>query len=526
MKIMFNKQIIKIGFLSLTTVLFLAACSDLEIKETDSVFIETDQGEFGGVASVPSSIDNLYNAIRGQIGDQANFFALHEVSTDEMLVPTRGTDWGDNGIWRTLHQHTWDPGHQYVRDVWDQMNQNVYNATTIIDERSGPTTVQEAEAKFLRAYAMYQVMDLYGQVPFRTPDEGPDIEPMVMSRADAFEFVLSDINDAIAGLPSQPMGNIAANRTASKEAAQFLKARLMLNKFIYLGAAGPDAADMDMVIDLVTEIEGSGYALQEGYFDIFKQDQDSETIWWLNAGIGNRIWNGMHYNIIAPDNTGGGWNGFSTLAEFYDLFEGPQNSNGWNEGQEERRGWVPDANTADETNLGIGYGFLIGQQYDVDGNKLQDRAKNDLVFTRDFPKGLTGNNERTGIRTIKYHPVNGSFTEHQIMFRYADAFLMKAEAYVWKGMNGDALQMVNELRDLRDADPLGSVDGSVILDERGRELWVEFVRRMDMIRLGEYGRAWEFKDPSAVGDRTKELYPIPANALLTNGNLEQNDGYN
>ena len=232
----------------------------------------------------------------------------------------------------------------------------------------------------------------------------------------------------------------------------------------------------------------------------------------------------MHYNIIAPDNTGGGWNGFSTLAEFYDLFEGNPNSNNIGDGQEERRGFVPDANNADETNLGIGYGFLIGQQYDTNGNKLEDRAKNDLVFTKDFP-GLVGNNERTGVRTIKYHPVNGSFTGHQIIFRFADAYLMRAEAMLWKGMSADALAQVNVLRDLRDASPLASMDAKTMLDERGRELWIEFVRRMDMIRLGEYGKEWEFKDQSAVGNKDKELYPIPSNALLSNSNLVQNPGY-
>ena len=523
MKIMFKKQFIKIGFLSITAGVFLAACTDLEIKETDSVFRPSDDSGFSGVENVDASITNIYNAVQGQLADQANFFALQEVSTDEMLVPTRGTDWGDNGIWRTLHQHTWDSGHNFVLTVWNQMNQNVFLAGEIIDDRSSPNSEQKAEAQFLRAYTMYQVMDLFGQVPFREPDQGPDVEPIVYSRAEAVDFILSDLNAAIAGLPSSGPDN-GVTQTATKESAQFLKARLLLNKYIYVGAAGPDSSDMDEVIELVDEIAGKGYNLQEGYFDIFKEDQDTETIWWLNAGIGNRIWNGMHYNIIAPDNTGGGWNGFSTLAEFYDLFEGASNTNNIGDGQEERRGWVPDANNADETNLGIGYGFLIGQQYDVNGNKLEDRAKNDLVFTKELP-GLVGNNERTGIRTIKYHPVNGSFTGHQIIFRYADAYLMKAEAMLWKGDNGPALDMVNDLRTLRKASPLGSLDAASMLDERGRELWIEYVRRMDMIRLGQFGKAWEFKDPGAVGDRNKELYPIPSNALLSNSNLVQNDGY-
>ncbi len=138
-----------------------------------------------------------------------------------------------------------------------------------------------------------------------------------------------------------------------------------------------------------------------------------------------------------------------------------------------------------------------------------------MVFTKEFP-GLVGNGEATGIRTIKYHPVNGGFTGHQIIFRYADAYLMKAEAMVWKGE--DATAMVNELRVLRKADPVASVSAQTILDERGRELWVEFVRRTDMIRLGGFGNDWEFKDPGSVGDKTKELYPIPSNAILSNTN--------
>ena len=146
------------------------------------------------------------------------------------------------------------------------------------------------------------------------------------------------------------------------------------------------------------------------------------------------------------------------------------------------------------------------------------------MFTKELP-GLVGNNERTGIRTIKYHPVNGGFTGHQIIFRYSDAYLMKAEAKVWKGDNAGALTEVNALRVLRKASPLASIDGASMLDERGRELWVEFVRRTDMIRLGAFGKDWQFKDPASVGDKNKELYPIPSNAILSNTNLVQNEGY-
>lgn len=502
--------------------LFVVSCN-IEIEESDSIFTEETVGEFGGVASVGASVQDLYNSIYGQLGDQANFFALNEVSTDETLVPTRGTDWGDNGIWRTLHAHTWSPTHQYILNTWNNLNQNVFRATQVIDPASSnvgegetrPLEELKAEARFLRAFSMYFVLDMWGVAPFRGVNDGADVSPQVFSSQEAYAFIVEDLNAAVAGLPNR--GPSADNNRASKAAARFLLAKVYLNAERY--GASPAYQD---VITLSDQIAADGFALQQGYFDIFKEDVDSETIWYLNTSVGNRIWNGMHYNIVAPDNTGGGWNGFTTLAEFYDSFGGAPDTNYDGDAADERRGWVPDASNADETNLGIGYGFLIGQQYDVNGQALKDRPGDPLVFTKDLP-GLSGNNERTGIRIIKYHPVNGSFANHEIVFRYADVHLMKAEAMLRSG--GNATVMVNELRTLRDAQPLGSVTESDLLAERGRELYYEFWRRNDMLRFGQYTRAWEFKDPASVGDATKRLYPIPINALLSNPNLVQNPGY-
>ena len=452
----------------LTAVSF--SCTNLEIEETDSVF-EDAQGSFNGV-DVGSELSGLYGSTYGMLGDQANFFALNEVSTDEQLVPTRGTDWGDNGIWRTLHAHTWSPTHSYILTTWNQLNGHVFRASQIIDDRSSPSPQEKAEAQFLRAFNMYFVLDLWGQAPFRPVDAGADVDPNVFSSAEAYAFIVDDLNAAIGNLPAVgPSGE--ENASATKAAARFLLAKVILNAERYTGSQG----NMQTVIDLVDAIAADGYALQSGYFEIFKPDVDTETIWWARAGVGNRIWNGMHYHQNSPDNEGGGWNGFTTLAEFYDSFEGPAANNSLGAGQEERRGWVPDGTNSNESNLGIGYGMLVGQQYEDDGSMLNDRSGNRLVFSRELP-GLSGNTEETGIRVIKYHPSpddGGSFRSHEIVFRYADAHLMKAEAMMRSG--GDATTMVNELRTLRLATPLGNVSEADMLAERGRELYVEFWRR-------------------------------------------------
>ncbi len=531
----------KIYTLTLLAVIGLGACTDLEIEETDS-FI--DEG-FQGLADPTSSVDQLYGQVYGNLGDQANTYALREVTTDALLVPTRGADWGDNGRWRKLHQHEWGLEETDIITPFDQWNANQLLASQILDSRSGASADAVAEASFLRAYSMWTILDLYGQVPFRDTALPSTDLPSVLSGQAAVDFILADCDAAIAGLPVAP----ADLKRASKAAARFLKAKVLLNKHIYVnqltgGGGSPDSGDMNEVISLVDAIAGDGYALQAGYFELFRDSADTETIWWAETSVGNRIFNGLHYNSTGIG--GGGWNGFSTLAEYYDLFEGDPNNNRSEldltrlDGQEERRGGVPPGGltftgrpgTEDEGGFengsNVGFGFLIGQQYALDGTPLQDRPGAPLQFTRGFVDGtgaanLINNNEQTGIRVMKYNPRFGGFTNHSIQFRYADAHLMKAEAMMRTG--GDPTAMVNELRVLREATPIGAVSEADLLDERAREMYAEGWRRNDMIRFGQYLRQWEFKGGSETGNATRSLFPIPLPQILANPSLVQNPGY-
>ncbi|GAA0711497.1 RagB/SusD family nutrient uptake outer membrane protein [Aquimarina litoralis] len=506
----------KFKFLTLLSVVLIVSCTDLEIEGTDSVIVN-QTGEFTGV-NPSSAINQIIGNLTNQIGDQANLYALNEVTSDELLVPTRGTDWSDNGQWRVLHQHNWGSLNQFVLTTWNNLNSNVFSATTAIDPLSGATDAELAQAKFLRAFNMWWVMDMYGQVPFRDPKDPLDQDPSVLTRTEALDFVITDLTEALPDLPL--VQNITPDDPpnidiASRAAGNYLLAKVLLNKHIYNGTGVPDPADMTAVINAVDAIAADGHALQAGYFDIFRPDADTETVMFVNANTGNRIWNGLHYNQTATSNPGGGWNGWSTLAEFYDLFEGDPNTNVPGSGQEERRGFVP----TDGSNQGIGFGFLLGQQFDGSGNPLSDRPGNPLIFTRDFA-GIVGNDENKGIRTIKYHP---DFQDsHEIVFRYADAHLMKAEALFRSGNTGDALTLINELRTIRNATPFTDLAEQDILDERGRELYKEFWRRNDLIRFGKFADTWGLKSST---DEFRALFPIPATALISNPNLTQNPGY-
>ena len=516
----------------------LSSCS-LDIDETDSLLTEGESAIFNGVENPAGAIDDLYGSISGQIATQENIYALSEVTSDIMLVPTRGTDWGDNGVWRTLHTHQWSGTHQFITNVWNNKNSGVLKATEVIDPLSKAGAAEIAHAKFIRAYNMFWVMDCFGQVPFRNPTDGVDDIPSVYTRAEAYELVVNDLTDAIEGLPDgDPVSD--NKQRATKATARWLLAKVKLNSGVYLAADPaavdePSTADLEEVIELVDAIEADGFSLVGGdYFELFHGPDftNTDVIWNVSADVGTKMWNSLHYSQgfydfaenESSNNPGGGWNGFTSLAEFYDSFEGPPNDNSIGLGQEERRGYTQTLESTNIENEGFGFGFQLGQMYGWRDGKavaLEGRS-GPLSFTKELP-GLTGNNDVTGMRLLKYSPMNGAFQSGTVLARFSDAHLMRAEAMMRLGNTGGALAEVNELRALRANTPaLTSLDEAEMLAERGRELYMEYVRRNDLIRFGAFDDAWEFKE---AGDGHTNLFPIPATALLSNPNLVQNPGY-
>jgi len=225
----------------------------------------------------------------------------------------------------------------------------------------------------------------------------------------------------------------------------------------------------------------------------------------------------LHYNQNPS-----GWNGFTTLSDFYGKFEAADKRRGGNAYPGMTQGILP--------------GFLIGQQKNGAGVDLKDRTGAPLAFTSAVKLIETGSNlEVTGIRVIKY-PIDYTSGDNSnndyVYFRLADVLLMKAEAILRGGTGtaagpygSTALAIVNSIRThaSRGASALGTVTLDNLLDERGRELYWEGWRRNDLVRFGKFLNAWQEK-PADAGSFTL-IFPIPARELAANPNLSQNAGY-
>ncbi len=486
--------------------LFTVSCTDLVTKEVDSQVVKSGSGA-GAAADLGGLLTNSYKDLGG-FTDQAAVYSLYEHVTDELKPPTRGVDWGDNGVWRTLYQHTWDPSHANILGAWNNLNSNVYRTNQVIQSTNPvPSAGQLAEAKVLRALNMWFAMDLWGQVPFRNITDGATVLPKVYSRSEAFDFILKDLQDALPGLDNGSPANV--NEKATKAVAQFLIARMMLNKAVYKSAtpAGPytfAASDMDAVIAAVDAIDSYGFGLEPNFFDNFNKTGTKERLLTVRGDAGtsqNRYYMTLHY-----DQNPSGWNGFTTLADFYGKFDAA-----------DKRIGAPSPVGVGSAFYGIKLGFLKGPQVKDDGSPLVDsRTQKVLDFSSDVP--LSGAATEKGIRAIKYHPANsGTY----IMFRYADAYLMRAEANFRKGNVAAATTALTNLRAVRGAGALTATLDN-ILDERGRELYWEGVRRIDLIRFGKFTAT---HDDKTVSDPNRVLYCIPQLALDSNPNLKQNPGY-
>lgn len=481
-----------------------------------------------GAPAAPA-IGAVYSRLNDLVG-QYGYQALQEHSSDELLGPTRGTDWDDFGTWRRLHLHTWGPDHNQINDVWNQVNGSLFQTTLAAELLTGQA---KAEGQFLRSFFRMLSADLYGVVQSRPATAPARGIPDVLPRAQAIDVIITELESAVAGLPAF---NGTNRNVATKEAAWALLAKLYLNKAVYKASptspAGPytfAAADMNKVIEYCDLIDANpALDIDANYWDNFKWDngaESSENIFVRRQSDGiNVVWAtcmGGHYN-----QTPSGWNGFTTLSNFYDSFDDTDTRKG--------------VNLPGYTNqTGIRTGFQIGQIRGPEGQRignaivdLKDRSGNPLVFTRNVSPFF--NSEVTGIRTNKFpldpSQINGGGWDSKNdfpFFRFADVRLMKAEAILRGGtatLGETATSIVDGIRARRGiTGSIGTMDLTKMLAERGREMYLEGWRRNDLIRFGAFNRPTQGRVGASEG--FKVVYPIPTIALSSNPNLKQNFGY-
>ncbi len=516
--------------LLLLSVVFFTACTDLK----EQIIDESTGEEFIVEENLYNLVAPAYNTL-SQLWYRERVWGLQEATSDECMFPTRGTDWYDGGVFQDDFIHEWTPEHRDIVATWNELSTAIARANyslLLLDdfEESAEVNWFKGELRFIRAFCMYLYLDLYGKAPFReyTETDFANANPKIFDRTKGFNFLTSEVKEILPMLGDKyevPYGR------PNKDAATMLLAKLYLNKEVYTGVAGYDSC-----LIYVNELINSGrYALATDYFDIFTYDNqnnytnndeailvsvmDDREGMGLSAPLG-WVQQSFHYN----QNLGGGYNNWNGCVAPQDFLQNTMIAS--TDTSTDVR-WRDDRIYDDAA---VYLGFNYGQQYSVAGVALTERDnKTPLYFTWDCP--LDGASESKGVRVLKFepkiNPVNAIRTDNDfVIWRIADAYLMRAECNFRRGNSADALQDINDIRTVRNAPLLSSVDLDAILAERALELYWEGHRRQDLIRFGKFLDS-RINKPD-VSPSSRLVLPIPQNAIdaIDNpGLLSQNPGY-
>jgi hypothetical protein len=502
-----------IGFL---VVGFNQACTDLDEELFDTVtgdnFFKTDEELIAGLGS---AYTQMYN-----IGSHNNFMSSNEVASDEIMIPQRGTDWFDGGVWLRQHRHEYNSEEGQLNNAWNVLFGGVSTCNRLIaqfEELGNPATDPFiAELKALRGYFYWQLLDMFGNVPIVTGFADAPEEPETRSREEVYNFLVNELETEVPKLSQSNDGSTYGRMNFW--AGKMLLAKLYLNAEVYTGNA-----EWQKAADATEEIVNSGlYSLTANYFANFNRDNSGSSEFIFAVPYDQVFATGfniaqmtLHYNSVPTwDLEAQPWNGYCSLQEFYNSYE-----------DEDIRKGVPG-------NQQIRGNFHAGPQFAADGiTPIIDGGADDpdgpeLVFTPEVNEHFPNTYRQAGVRVGKFEYYNGARPDLDNdfpVFRYADVLMIHAEA-LWRLNNGDAdaLALVNQIRERANIEPFDELNAENLLAERGRELFYENHRRTDLIRFGAYNDEWEFKP---VSDPTKNIYPIPQAQIDANKNLVQNPGY-
>ena len=563
----------------LMAVLALTSCLNEHPKD------QLDEDAIYGSASeiYTNAVASLYNYIGGANesegiqGTCRGIYDYNTLTTDEAIIPIRGGDWYDGGLWNAMYQHRWTADDASLYDTWKYLYKVIVLANKsldIIDAKSSMLTASQkdkfkAEVRAIRALMYYEAMDMFGRIPvvlssgeseiYQTASKMSDISltdtnlSAQSERSETFRFIFSELQQVLPYLSeehSNKEGNYYGRIT--QPVVNFLLAKLALNAEIYM-------------FDDWTE----GYAKRPKGKDIYFMVQTADGAYSLKAGKASEhrsmklnAWETCIYYCDKLASEGydleedDAFN-FSTHNEtskeniftipmdkniytnqFHYLFRSYHYTHGGALGWGSENGTCATISTMKANRYGetdedtrCRMNFVAGV-VKVDGEKLlMDNGKPLEYQPFEVAQNLTNSKyiKTAGARMAKYEVDRTSYMDGKlqsndiVLFRYADVLLMKAEAKVRNGEEGNV--ELNRVRS-RVGMPNRQATLDNILEERLLELVWEGWRRQDLIRFGKFTAAYDLRIPLA-GESSgyTTVFPIPKKCMELNKKLVQNKGY-
>lgn len=495
-----------------------------------------------------NAVASLYNYIgaheegEGLQGTCRGIYDYNTLTTDEAIIPIRGGNWYDGGLWENMYDHTWTATDTDLYNVWKYLYKVIVLSTKsleTIEKHKALLTEQQrvdysAEVRAVRAMYYYYAMDMFGRIPILQSSTQKTADIRQSNRSDVFWYVVKELQD-VAPLLANEHSNLQGNYygRVTRPVAWFLLAKLSLNAEVYTDDDWTDSSRPDGKT-IMFDIEGNkknawqtcvhycdlitaaGYTLEADYTKNFAVHNEGSSENIFTIPLDKILYlNEFHYLFRSRHYAhGGAYSGASENGTCATLHTMAVNGFGTE---------TPDAR--------LDMNFYTGK-VEVDGKYVTLDDGTPLEYKPlAVEKNLTASPylETAGARMKKYEVDRTAYSDGRmpdndiVLYRYADVLLMKSEAKVRNGESGD-----EEMNAVRSRVGMPSLSATLdnILNERLLELVWEGWRRQDMIRFGTYCNQYDIHTPSEADKKGyTTVFPIPEKAHELNPNLKQNPGY-
>ncbi|WP_316836294.1 RagB/SusD family nutrient uptake outer membrane protein [Pedobacter nutrimenti] len=385
--------------------------------------------------------------------------------------------------------NTVSPGNRYISQVWSQPYDYIYRSNAIIEGVTASTTLSTSvknqllgEAKFVRAFCNFYLVNIFGDVPLiKDTDVLKNTNLPKTPATEVYQAIITDLVDAKA-LMSKDYPSNGERTRPTKGAATLLLARA----YLYTGN------------NAQAEIE-AGEVIGNSNYNLLPKENINGT---FLKNSREAIWQLQPVNVSGNRNT---WEGFTMTpasitapTAFYRLTKDPQ------------------------------YGLVFA----FEPNDLRKSSWTGNYTTTAVPPLTHTYPYKYKVRT------NAAVTEYSMVLRFAEAYLIRAEARIQQGKLQPGKEDLDVIRNRAGLAPVtlpGNIAAGMLQVEQERRVeffaewghrWFDLKRWKSTVTVGKTRADDVLPATKPLWKSTAILMPIPTDVMRTNPNMVQNPGYN
>ncbi|WP_108821093.1 RagB/SusD family nutrient uptake outer membrane protein [Dysgonomonas sp. Marseille-P4361] len=500
---------------------------------------------------------------------------LQELGTDEICLPTRGSDWYNGAVFQNFHHHKYSDDMTAIKDGWSNYAMGVALAWDALEDlenvnfdalgfAEGTRESMLNQQKALVASFYLDGLDFFGGVPlYSTTQE--EVKGR-SSAQETFDYIEQLFNEAIPNLPIKADLGKAENGSINRATGAALLAKLYFNAEPYIGKAMYNEAAA-ICQDIIDGKYGK-YELDTDWTKTFgfENETSTEIIWSVPSENAKLETQGVNWATMVPYNfkdylggleSSGGNNGYGLIPSYaptgkkYDyklggIYEKFHDKDVRKqpyvyEGNGKHRGMFIVGKLVNPLNPNFvckGGREYVGQVLEIVDmvGYLSKVGSKEYPTLESLPSTIAHAEENSCIRLIKRSPRPNQDEKNRMhdpdvpIIRLAEIYYTLAECKMREGKKAEAAQLINKVRAryFKDGDPnpvtAANLDKYRMLDEWMLEFLGEGRRRTDLIRWDAYVTE-DWWDHKATNDKNLHRFPIHYEVLQANTLLEQNPGY-